>query len=66
MVTQNYELIHGIDVKIRVNSPLSPVIAVQRSIIDRLADVVGLYILAATQIGYGPRDLQDAVVSTGR
>ena len=44
---------------------LRPVRPIQRPILDRLRDVLALQLRIVFQIGNGPGDLQDAVVSAG-
>lgn len=47
-------------------SSFSPVATVEGAITDGLCQVVGLYMLAAFQVGNGACHLQDAVVGAGR
>ena len=44
---------------------LRPITSIQRSIPDGFGEVHGLHVLAASQVGDGAGDLQDATVSTG-
>lgn len=43
---------------------IRPIFSVQTSVLHRLRDMRGLYILAFVQIGYGAGDAQDLVIST--
>lgn len=44
---------------------LRPVASIKRSISDGFGEVHGLHVLAASQVGDGAGDLQDATVGTG-